>query len=228
MKPQSIISGLISSIHGFMYFFGLIMFVFFIGLAENICATNVNNEATNDSVFQVVDKRPIFKGKPSDIHKFIKSNLVYPDAAWMNGVEGVVQVSFVVTKEGSVINAKIEKSASAELNIEALRLVDLLENWKPAMKNGVAVHAYVSMPIEFTLKPNEKEFVGMLKKYGLNENPPLYIIDGKIVNSRIHLPSYNLESLKVLKGEKAIDNYGVSAKNGVVIITTKRGTPPVW
>jgi len=42
------------------------------------------------------------------------------------------------------------------------------------------------------------------------------------------LPDYNLKSLKVLKGEKAYEKYGERAKNGVIEITTKRGTPPIW
>lgn len=228
MKLQRVNLGLISSIHYFMRLCSLVVLIFFSVLAGNLNATNSLVLVNVDSVFQIVEKGPVFKGKPSNIHKFIMSNLVYPDAAWINGVEGVVQVSFVVTKDGSVVNAKIEKGADTELNIEALRLVDLLNKWKPAMNKGVAVHSYVSIPIEFKIRPDEKEFIGMLKKYGLNQNPPLYVVDGKIINSRIHLPSYNLESLRVVKGEKAIDRYGESAKNGVVIITTKRGTPPVW
>lgn len=193
-----------------------------------LSAGNLMQASTVDSIFHVVDKRPVFKGKPSDVHKFIKNQIVYPEDAWVKGIEGVVQVSFVVTSNGTVLNTKIEKSVSPELDMEALRLVDLLNNWKPGMKNGVPVHTYVSIPIEFTLSKEERDFVSTLQKYGLNENPPMYVIDDKIVNSRIHLPSYNLESIRVLKGDKAVERYGEKARNGVVIMTTKRGTPPVW
>lgn len=193
-----------------------------------LSAGNIRQVSTGDSIFHVVDKRPVFKGKPSDVHKFIKNQMVYPEDAWIKGIEGVVQVSFVVTSKGTVLNTKIEKSVSPELDMEALRLVDLLNNWKPGMKNGVAVHTYVSIPIEFSLSKEERDFVSTLQKYGLSENPPMYVIDNKIVNSRIHLPSYNLESIRVLKGDKAVERYGEKARNGVVIMTTKRGTPPVW
>lgn len=205
---------------------GMLFFGFF--LLNPAYASNLINQVAPDSVFQVVDKQPAFKGKPSDVQKFIKSNLVYPEDAWINGTEGVVQISFVVTSDGKVLNSKIEKSVCPELDMEALRLVDLMNLWRPGMKNGVAVHTLISIPVVFSLTPEDREFIGTLQKFGLNENPPLYVIDDKIVNTRIHLPSYNLESIRVLKGDKAIERYGERAKNGVVIITTKRGTHPVF
>jgi TonB family protein len=226
MKPHAINIGLMRRLRCLGRSSILILVILLFGFNDGISAKIPVSAA--DSIYQIVDKQPVYQGRPSNIHKFIKSNLVYPDNAWLNNIEGVVQVSFVVTKDGKIINSKIEKSVSAELDMEALRLVDMLENWKPGKKDGAVVHTYVSIPIEFSIKPDEKEFIGMLQKYGLNENPPMYILDDKIINSRIHLPSYNLESVRVVKGAKAIEKYGESAKNGVVIFTTKRGTPPVW
>lgn len=204
-----------------------LLIIFLFGSFGSLFAISFNSGVTSDSVFQVVDKPPIFKGKPSDIQKFIKKHLIYPEDAWLKGIEGVVQVSFVITRDGKVLNSKVEKSVSAELDMEALRLVDLLDSWKPGLKSGEAVHACVSVFVEFKLSTQEREFINTLEKFGLNENPPLYVIDDKIVNARIDLPSYNLKSVRVLKGDKAVERYGERAKNGVVIITTKRGTPPI-
>jgi outer membrane receptor for ferrienterochelin and colicin len=78
------------------------------------------------------------------------------------------------------------------------------------------------------LSPDEKELMQTLKENGLTENMPLFVIDDKIVKEYIELPQYNVKSVRVMKGQKAIDRFGSDAKNGVVIITTKRGTPPVW
>ena len=187
----------------------------------------VNAQIQSDSVYHVVDKQPAFKGKPSDVQKFIKTHLVYPEEAWLQGVEGVVKVSFVVTRDGQVLNSKIEESMGAELDMEALRVIDLMQNWKPGMIKGQPVNTLVSIPVLFKLQTEERDLVNTLKKYGLSENPPMYVIDDKIVNTRIHLPSYNLKSIRVLKGDQAVAKYGENARNGVVIITTKRGTPPV-
>jgi TonB family protein len=180
-----------------------------------------------DSVITVVDRVPAFRGKPSNVRKFLQQQLVYPDEAWRNGIEGVVQISGVVSKDGVLMNTFVENSIDPQLDMEALRLVDLMTEWRPAMRKGEVVHSRVLIPVDFSLSADEREFVNNLKKYGLNNNPPLYIIDDKIVQSRLHLPSYNVRSIRVLKGDVAIEKYGDEAKNGVVIVTTKRGTPPV-
>ncbi len=56
---------------------------------------------------------------------------------------------------------------------------------------------------------------------------PLFVIDDQIAKATIKIADYNVKSVRVVKGEKAIEKFGPDAKNGVVIITTKRGTPPV-
>jgi hypothetical protein len=66
-----------------------------------------------------------------------------------------------------------------------------------------------------------------LKEAGLTENMPLFVIDDKKVKEYIEVPHYNVKSVRVMKGEKAIERFGEDAQNGVVIINTKRGTPPV-
>lgn len=195
------------------------------GLWMHSGIVNAQNQA--DSIYHVVDRQPVFKGKPGDMQKFIKAQMVYPEEAWLQGVEGVVQVSFIVTRDGQVMNSKIEKSQGAELDMEALRLVDLMQQWKPGMVKGEPVNTYVSIPVIFELQPDERALVNTLQKHGLSENPPMYVIDDKIANTRIHLPSYNLKSIRVLKGDQAVAKYGEKARKGVVVITTKRGTPPV-
>ena len=54
---------------------------------------------------------------------------------------------------------------------------------------------------------------------------PLVIIDGKEADSTTALddldPS-NIDKMEVLKGEKAVEKYGEKAKNGVILITTKK------
>ncbi len=182
---------------------------------------------TTDSVYTVVDKAPKFNGQPSRTNKFIEKHLTYPDEAWQKGLEGVVNVSFTITKDGHLMDVKVESGLDPLLNLEALRVVDLMTDWKPAKKDGETVHARVSVPVVFSLTREEKDFIATMQRMGLDEKPPLYVIDNKMVRSRIHLPSYNVESIRVLKGQSAIDQYGEEGKNGVVVITTKRGTPPV-
>ncbi|WP_187264421.1 SusC/RagA family TonB-linked outer membrane protein [Pontibacter beigongshangensis] len=58
----------------------------------------------------------------------------------------------------------------------------------------------------------------------LNNNDPLYIIDGVPTKAGMHeLNPADIESLQVLKDASATSIYGSRAANGVIIITTRRG-----
>lgn len=58
----------------------------------------------------------------------------------------------------------------------------------------------------------------------LNNNDPLYIIDGMPSKAGMHeLNSNDIESIQVLKDASAATIYGSRAANGVIIITTKQG-----
>lgn len=58
----------------------------------------------------------------------------------------------------------------------------------------------------------------------INNNNPLYIIDGVPTKSDIQsLNPANIESIQILKDAAAASIYGARAANGVVIVTTKKG-----
>lgn len=54
------------------------------------------------------------------------------------------------------------------------------------------------------------------------DNSPLFVVDGFIVNSIRDIPPSDIESISVLKDASATAIYGAQASNGVVVITTKR------
>ena len=58
----------------------------------------------------------------------------------------------------------------------------------------------------------------------LNNNDPLYIIDGVPTKASMHeLTGNDIESIQVLKDAASASIYGSRAANGVIIITTKKG-----
>ena len=58
----------------------------------------------------------------------------------------------------------------------------------------------------------------------LNDNDPLFIIDGVPTKSGMHeLNPNDIESIQVLKDAASASIYGSRAANGVIVITTKRG-----
>jgi TonB-dependent SusC/RagA subfamily outer membrane receptor len=58
----------------------------------------------------------------------------------------------------------------------------------------------------------------------INDNSPLYIIDGVPTKTGINEISPNdIENINILKDASSAAIYGARASNGVVIVTTKRG-----
>ena len=55
-------------------------------------------------------------------------------------------------------------------------------------------------------------------------NSPIYVVDGIITSSINNIAPSDIESASVLKDASATAIYGARAANGVVVITTKRGT----
>jgi len=58
----------------------------------------------------------------------------------------------------------------------------------------------------------------------INNNDPLYIVDGVPTKSEIQsINPANIESIQILKDASAASIYGARAANGVIIVTTKKG-----
>ena len=67
---------------------------------------------------------------------------------------------------------------------------------------------------------NEMDTV--ISAHGVKITQPLFIVDGIEYSSKtLELTPDQIESMEIVKGEKANDVYGEKAKNGVIIITTK-------
>ena len=96
------------------------------------------------------------------------------------------------------------------------------------LKDKTAVDAYGNEGkngvIEITTKRNNAEDIrSSALQDTLKTNDPLYVVDGKKQNSMDKINTETIESVSVLKGKAAIDLYGEEGKNGVVLVTTKKG-----
>jgi len=59
----------------------------------------------------------------------------------------------------------------------------------------------------------------------LNDNTPLYVVDGIAQDGNPNIPPTDIESLVVLKDAASTAIYGVRGATGVILITTKKGRP---
>ncbi len=78
--------------------------------------------------------------------------MVYPADAAKANIEGLVTVSFIVEKDGSISNVKILKGVHPLLDEEAVRLTKSMPKWIPGKANGKAARAYFTQPINFVLR----------------------------------------------------------------------------
>lgn len=180
-----------------------------------------------DSIFQQVDRVPYLKHHRNSLTRQIHKSLQYPSLMKLQGVEGVVQVECLITPDGKLENCRIFKGVADTLDEEAIRVVYGLGAWAPAMRNGRPVAYRMLIPVDFVLTDSERESAKALTPIDFENKPPLFVLDGKIVDGIVQIDSYNVRTIRVSKGDKAVERYGVKAKHGVVEITTKPGTPPV-
>lgn len=103
-----------------------------------------------EEIFVAVEEMPVFpEGNVTD---FLAKWLRYPTKAVEEGVQGTVYVSFVVDYTGKVVEPRIVRGVSEELDSEVLRLVKLMPSWKPGKQRGVPVSVKFTMPVEFKLE----------------------------------------------------------------------------
>ena len=113
--------------------------------------TAKSEEFEKEIVYEVAPVSPKFPGGDSARMNFLLKELDYPEIAALVGEQGVVFVNFVVSKNGSIQNAKIAISVSPALDKEALRVVKSMPNWKPGEKDGKPVNVSQTIPIGFKL-----------------------------------------------------------------------------
>lgn len=93
------------------------------------------------------DEAPEIAGSIEDFIKRIQ----YPEAAKKAKTEGKVFVIVFIDEKGKVVDAKIEKSVTPELDAAAIKAV-METSFKPAKVNGKPVKAKVVLPVKFALK----------------------------------------------------------------------------
>lgn len=103
--------------------------------------------------------------QPAQIRAWLDREMVYPQEALEAKIQGHVEVSFNLDKNGSGTDYKIVESAGQALDREALRLVKKIR-WKPATDAGQAVDSKHTYNIRF----NVRQYKRAVKKRGYSEH----------------------------------------------------------
>ena len=103
-------------------------------------------------IYDVVEEMPTFPGGQQKLLEYISENLKYPKELAEICVEGRIICSFIVERDGSLSNIKVERKVDPFLDREALRLVKSMPRWKPGKQQGVPVRVRYLLPIKFRLQ----------------------------------------------------------------------------
>ena len=109
-------------------------------------------EADNMGVYTNVEYIPSFPGGNKGLQTYFDKNIQYPDDASNEGVEGVVNVSFVVDENGKLTALKTDgQKLGYGLEEEALRVIGKMPTWSPGKLKGINVKTKYTLPVRFEL-----------------------------------------------------------------------------
>ena len=122
----------------------------------------VNFETLSDrskmqgDVFVIVEDQPQYEGGMEAFYQYVTREMTYPRVARQNGVEGTVNVQFVVEKDGTLSNVVAAQGIGSGCDEEAVRVVSNAKAFKPGSQRGKKVRVRMSMPIVFKLDPGKR------------------------------------------------------------------------
>ncbi len=191
---------------------------------------------SNDGeVFTVVEAMPEYPGGMGEFMKFIAQHIQYPADALQAKLQGRVIARFVVREDGSVSDIEILRSISPSLDAEAIRVLKLMPKWKPGTQRGKAVAVKYTVPVTFRLeKPqtdtaapaaqtdNAQTDAAPASDSAIPKDVAVFV-DGKRIGEKefAAINPKQIEFVKVIKDKSKLGEYGVTDKNGVILIKMK-------
>jgi TonB family protein len=126
------------------------------GLDSTAKATYLENYVPKCGVTGIeknVDSLAQYAAGGLELRRFLADNVKYPQTAMEYEFSGRVYLIFIVDEMGKVSCVEIAKSSGEEnVDKEGLRVTKILPEFKPALKNGVAVKSIYMLPISFILQ----------------------------------------------------------------------------
>lgn len=92
-----------------------------------------------------------FPGGDEKLTEYIETNRQYPQASLRNGIEGVVNVRFIVKKDGLLEQLSIVRLVDPDLEAEAIRLVKGMPSWQPATVSGNPIDSESIVAVPFIM-----------------------------------------------------------------------------
>ena len=121
--------------------------------SNDVSLEMVNEESDQEPFIIAIETSPEFIGGLEKLKVFIQNNLRYSETLRNMQISGVVYVSLIIDKDGSIKEINMLHGLHPDANKEALRVIRLTDKkWKPGELNGEKVAAEIIIPVKFSLK----------------------------------------------------------------------------
>lgn len=120
---------------------------------EEVTTQEITVVSSDPIPFQLVEEKPTFNGgDANEFTQWIKANLVYPEKARNNKVQGRTMLQFQINPGGVLSDVSVLRSSGdLELDQEAVRVVSSSPKWKPGKQRGRAVAVTYTFPVYFSI-----------------------------------------------------------------------------
>lgn len=101
--------------------------------------------------FMPLEVQPMFPGGMQKFYAYLSKAIRYPAAAQEIGLQGKVFVSFIIEKDGTLTDIRVEKKLGSGTDEEAIRVLKGSPRWIPGIQNAKPVRVKYNIPISFSL-----------------------------------------------------------------------------
>ena len=176
-----------------------------------------NKDTQKCIIFCDYEQQPSFPGGMSALLDYLKENIHWPLGHEEDCIQGRVVVSFMVEKDGSITNAKVERSLDPAFDAEALRVVASMPKWRPGKYNGEATRTKYCIPITFRCEVEKEDTPSSSRPVNTpatTEPSPTSL--NEMPTADQHIIAYDLQGVKRYEGLKS----GLSLPSGTYIVQT--------
>lgn len=194
-------------------------------LRGRVAGVTAGNSKDDGRVFDVVEEQPRYPGGTNALMTYLRDNIKYPAEAAKAGIQGKVIVQFVIGKDGTVRDVKPIRNISPELDAEAVRVVAAMPKWVPGYQRDEAVNVRYTLPVNFRMDggPDSESQKAAGSNIAFSDDV-YYVVDGVHVSAAElkKISADKINSIEVFKGESAVEKFGEQAKNGAIVVSTKK------
>jgi TonB family protein len=120
-------------------------------LDKKISRLNESGNIQNNHEKYMNLQKQIIQINKQAFDRYKGNSLYYPLRAKREEIQGTVYLQFVVDKTGKIVETEILEGVDKDLDKEAVRLINSMENWTVGIQKGKSVRVAMTVGVKFEL-----------------------------------------------------------------------------